>query len=90
LPIVEDRTSALAALRCHEPAVVLQALGLPPDPQRAEEGLATCRETLMAAPRMKVIAVTGKFDRGSAVRAVGHRASCTLARLRGLRNQQGC
>jgi len=69
--IAEDRASALAALRRHEPAVVLQDLGLPPDPQGVEEGLATLQEILRAAPHTKVIVVTGQLDRDNAVRAVG-------------------
>jgi len=69
--IAEDRASALAGLRRHEPAVVLQDLGLPPDPHGVEEGLATLQEILKAAPHTKVIVVTGQLDRDNAVRAVG-------------------
>ena len=36
----EDRPSALAELRRHEPPVVLQDLGLPPDAEGVSEGLA--------------------------------------------------
>ena len=71
----EDRSSALAALRRHEPAVVLQDLGLPPDPNGVEEGLATLQEILRLAPQTKVIVVTGQQDRDNAVRAVGLGAS---------------
>jgi two-component system NtrC family response regulator len=73
--IAEDRASALAALRRHEPAVVLQDLGLPPDPQGVEEGFTTLQEILRAAPHTKVIVVTGQLDRDSAVRAIGLGAS---------------
>jgi two-component system NtrC family response regulator len=58
-------------LRRHEPAVVLQDLGLPPQPQGVEEGFATLQEILRVAPHTKVIVVTGQLDRSSAVRAVG-------------------
>ncbi len=65
-----DRESALAALRKHEPAVVLQDLGLPPDEEGVEEGLATLEETLKLAPSTKVIVVTGNADYNNALRAV--------------------
>jgi len=67
----ENRSQAIAELRRHEPAVVLQDLGLPPDPTGVEEGFATLREILALAPRTKVIVVTGRGDRDNAVRAVG-------------------
>jgi two-component system NtrC family response regulator len=66
-----DRPGALAALRRHEPPVVLQDLGLPPDAEGVSEGFATLLETLRLAPRTKVIVVTGQLDKQNAVRAVG-------------------
>jgi len=66
-----NRQEALAHLRRSEPAVVLQDLGLPPDPDGVAEGMATLREILTLAPRTKVIVVTGNADRDSAVKAVG-------------------
>ncbi len=66
-----DRPAALAALRRHEPAVVLQDLGLPPDAEGVTEGFATLLETLKLAPRTKVIVVTGQLDKQNAVKAVG-------------------
>ena len=66
-----DRTSALVALRRYEPAVILQDLGLPPDPEGVSEGFATLLETLKLAPKTKVIVVTGQLDKQNAVRAVG-------------------
>jgi two-component system NtrC family response regulator len=69
--VAEDRPSALAVLRRHEPVVVLQDLGLPPDPNGVDEGLATLQEILRLAPQTKVIVFTGQQDRDSAVRAVG-------------------
>jgi two-component system NtrC family response regulator len=72
--LAEDRASALAQLRRHEPPVVLQDLGLPPDAEGVEEGLATLAEILTVAPHTKVIVVTGNGDRDSAVRAVAQGA----------------
>ena len=67
----ETRQAALVALRRFEPPVVLQDLGLPPDPEGVSEGFATLLETLRAAPYTKVIVVTGQLDRENAVKAVG-------------------
>ncbi|MFO7305176.1 MAG: PEP-CTERM-box response regulator transcription factor [Gammaproteobacteria bacterium] len=64
------RNEALAQLRRFEPRVVLQDLGLPPDPEGVEEGMHTLRDILSLAPQTKVIVVTGHNDRDNAVRAV--------------------
>jgi two-component system NtrC family response regulator len=55
---VADRSAAIAAVRRHEPAVVLQDLGLPPDPEGVSEGMQTLLETLKIAPTTKVIVVS--------------------------------
>jgi two-component system NtrC family response regulator len=68
--VAANRAEAIAQLRRFEPPVVLQDLGLPPDPEGVEEGLATLREILSLAPATKVIVVTGNHDRDNAVRAV--------------------
>ena len=67
----EDRKSAIAQLRRHEPQVVTLDLGLPPDPGSASEGLATLKEMLTLVPDIKVIVVTGNNDHENAVRAIG-------------------
>ena len=67
----EDRKSAIAQLRRHEPQVVTLDLGLPPDPGSASEGLATLQEIVALAPDIKVIVVTGNDDHENAVRAIG-------------------
>ncbi len=66
----EDRESAIAELRRHEPGVVLQDLGLPPKPQGVEEGMLTLCEILKLAPHTKVIVVTGNGDQENALNAV--------------------
>lgn len=68
--VAASRTEALAQLRRFEPPVVLQDLGLPPDPEGVEEGIKTLKEILALAPETKVIVVTGNNDRDNAVRAV--------------------
>ena len=65
------RAEALNALRRLEPEIVLQDLGLPPDPDGVEEGFATIADILQAAPRTKVIVVTGREGREHALRAIG-------------------
>ncbi len=67
----EDRETAIAHLRRHEPHVVTLDLGLPPDPGGATEGLATLQEILSLTPSTKVIVVTGNNDRENAIRAIG-------------------
>ena len=70
----EDRESAIAELRRHEPMVVLQDLGLPPKPEGVEEGLATLGEILKLAPHTKVIVVTGNGDQENALTSVAQGA----------------
>ncbi len=70
----ENREDAIAELRRHEPAVILQDLGLPPKPESVEEGLATLAETLKLAPYTKVIVVTGNGDQENAITAVAQGA----------------
>jgi len=65
------REEAIAALRRAEPAIVLQDLGLPPDPNGVEEGFATIGDVLRLAPHAKVIVVTGREGREHALRAIG-------------------
>jgi two-component system NtrC family response regulator len=67
----ENREDAVAQIRRHEPPVVLQDLGLPPEAEGVGEGFATLHEILTLAPRTKVIVVTGNDERDNAVRAVG-------------------
>jgi len=64
------RHEAVNELRKHEPQVVLQDLGLPPDPEGVREGLETLKEIVALAPHTKVIVVTGNDDRENAVLAV--------------------
>ncbi|MEO8464088.1 MAG: PEP-CTERM-box response regulator transcription factor [Gammaproteobacteria bacterium] len=66
-----DRQSAINEVRRHEPPVVLQDLGLPPDDEGVGEGFATLREILQLAPFTKVIVVTGHGDQSNALQAVG-------------------
>ncbi len=69
--VAENREQAIDALRRYEPPVVLQDLGLPPDPDGVEEGLRAVQEIMQLAPLTKVIVVTGNGDTRNAVRSVG-------------------
>jgi two-component system NtrC family response regulator len=69
-----DREAALAQLRRHEPAVVLQDLGLPPDAEGVGEGMRTLKEILSLAPHTRVIVITGNAERDNAMRAVSYGA----------------
>lgn len=66
-----DRKSALDMLDRHQPAVVLQDLGLPPDASGTAEGFATIADILQEAPYTKIIVATGNGDRDNAVKAIG-------------------
>ncbi len=68
--IAGDRESAIDAVRQHEPEVVLQDLGLPPDEEGVEEGFKSVQEISSLSPNTKIIVVTGNHDYENAVRAV--------------------
>jgi two-component system NtrC family response regulator len=70
----EDRESAIVELRRHEPMVVLQDLGLPPEAEGVEEGFQCLAEILKLAPHTKVIVVTGHGDQQNALYAVAQGA----------------
>jgi two-component system, NtrC family, response regulator len=66
----DDRSTAINELRRHAPPVVLQDLGLPPNPEGVDEGLATLQDILRLAPHTKVIVVTGHGDQENALKSV--------------------
>ena len=66
----DNRESAIAQLRRHEPAVITLDLGLPQDPANASEGLNVLEEVLKLAPHTKVIVVTGNNDKTHALHAI--------------------
>jgi two-component system NtrC family response regulator len=69
--LASDRTSAIEAVRLHEPAVVTLDLGLPPDPDGTAEGFATLIDILRIKPDTKVIVASGHGARESMLRAIG-------------------
>ncbi|MYM34998.1 PEP-CTERM-box response regulator transcription factor [Duganella sp. FT94W] len=66
----DDRETALAQLRRHQPAVITMDLGLPPDPDGASEGLALLSQILAASPDTKVIVLSGNQERANALKAI--------------------
>ncbi|EQD56634.1 two component, sigma54 specific, Fis family transcriptional regulator, partial [mine drainage metagenome] len=55
-----SREEAVTCARRLEPPIVLQDLGLPPDPDGVEEGFATLTALLHLSPATKIIVVTGR------------------------------
>jgi two-component system NtrC family response regulator len=70
LAFAEDRLEALKALETMTPEVVLLDLGLPPCPDTTSEGLKTLDELLKAAPRARVIVLTGNTERENALSSI--------------------
>jgi two-component system NtrC family response regulator len=68
--VANDRESAMAQLRRHQPAVATMDLGLPPDPDGASEGLALLQQILAASPDTKVIILSGNQERAHALKAI--------------------
>jgi two-component system NtrC family response regulator len=68
--VAGDRSSAIEAMRLHEPAVVTLDLGLPPDPDGTEEGFATLVEMAQLKPDTKIIVASGHGARESALKAI--------------------
>lgn len=66
----ENSQDAIAALRLHEAAVVIQDLGLPPDQDGVDEGFKCIQDILCISPHSKIIVMTGKTDHEHAIRAV--------------------
>jgi two-component system NtrC family response regulator len=77
--LAQDRESAIAQVRRHEPAVVTMDLGLPPNPDDPREGLRLLEDIHALAPETKVIVLTGQADRAHALRAIalGAHVFCT-------------
>ncbi len=65
-----NREDAIAAIRLHEPPIILQDLGLPPDDEGVDEGFRCIREISNLSPSSKIIVMTGNADYENAVRAV--------------------
>ncbi|HEV3409318.1 MAG TPA: sigma 54-interacting transcriptional regulator, partial [Chthoniobacterales bacterium] len=67
----ENRQAALDGFKQAQPAVTLLDLGLPPNPNDPEEGLATLADLLSYDPDAKVIIISGQEEKSNALKAVG-------------------
>jgi two-component system NtrC family response regulator len=67
----DDRESAVAAVKRHQPSVVTLDLGLPPDPGGISQGVAALDEILSLAPQTKVVVITGSDDQLNPVKCIG-------------------
>ncbi|MFT5085308.1 MAG: two-component system NtrC family response regulator [Lentisphaeria bacterium] len=68
--VAGNRDDAITAIRLHEPPIILQDLGLPPDDEGVDEGFRCIREISILSPSSKIIVMTGNSDYENAVRAV--------------------
>jgi len=66
-----DRAQAVEQARSAKPAVVLLDLGLPPNPAKPDEGLATLAELLAIDPLTKIVIISGQGEKVNALQAVG-------------------
>ncbi|MCG3189992.1 MAG: Regulatory protein AtoC [Burkholderiaceae bacterium] len=78
--LASDREQAVAQVRRHAPAVMTLDLGLPPNPDRPDVGLAVLREVIALAPDTKVVVMTGQNDRANALKAIALGAYDFLAK----------
>ena len=69
-----NREGALQQFKDNAPSVVLLDLGLPPRPNLTEEGMNTLAEIVQAAPKTKVIIISGQGERENALEAIGRGA----------------
>ena len=76
----EDRASGLRVFSEQRPPVVLLDLGLPPHPDRPDEGLAALAEILARDNLAKVIIISGQSEREFALQAIAQGAYDFLAK----------
>lgn len=65
------RAEAVSVFTSEHPTVTLLDLGLPPNPNAPDEGLAALSELLALNPSSKIIIVSGQGEKQNALRAVG-------------------
>ena len=75
-----DRAAALAAFTADCPLVTLLDLGLPPQPNRPDEGMAVLSSFLTLNPLAKVIVVSGQGEKQNALAAIAAGASDFLCK----------
>lgn len=78
--LAADRATAIETFRAQRPALSLLDLGLPPDPDQPEEGLATLAAIRGLDNLAKVIVVSGLGQHEASIRAVGEGACGYLSK----------
>ena len=68
--ITANQKEAISAIRLHEPKVMIQDLGLPPDENGVTEGFELLQQALHLRPHMKIIVMTGNEGNEHAMKAV--------------------
>jgi len=68
--VAANVNDAIAAIRLHEPQVMVQDLGLPPEPDGVIQGFKLLQQSLRIHPHMKLIVMTGNDCNEHALKAV--------------------
>jgi len=68
--VAANQKDAIAAIRLHEPKVMIQDLGLPPDEDGVTEGFELLQQALHLNPHMKVVVMTGNEGNQHAMEAI--------------------
>lgn len=68
--VAANLDEAVVAIRLREPQVMVQDLGLPPDPDGVTQGFDLLQHALQINPHMKVIVMTGNDSNEHALKAV--------------------
>ena len=69
--LAENRAEAIEAFKAMQPIVTMLDLGLPPNPNAPDEGLAVLSTLLGIDSAAKVIIISGQGEKENALRAVG-------------------
>jgi len=72
--LAKDRLSAVEIVKREKPAVVTLDLGLPPEPDRVEEGFLAISNILEQEGWTKIIIITGQDEKENALKAVSRGA----------------
>lgn len=67
---VTNLTDAIDAIRLHDPKVMIQDLGLPPDENGVTQGFELLQQALYLSPNMKIIVMTGNEGNTHAMEAI--------------------
>jgi two-component system NtrC family response regulator len=68
--VAANQKDAITAIRLHEPKVMIQDLGLPPDEDGVKEGFELLQQALYLNPFMKIIVMTGNEGNQHAMEAI--------------------